>query len=64
METFERCPRFGSVENVTGKQSGYANVYREGSLLCWGQPLYHVICAKCGTVIRSYVKKPEKLAKS
>ena len=63
METLERCPHCGSLENVTGKQDGYAAVGRVGSLLGWGQPLYHVICAKCGTVIRSYVKKPEKLAK-
>lgn len=27
-----------------------------------GQVLIHVICKSCGTVLRSYVKNPEKLA--
>ncbi len=28
--------------------------------LC-GQPLHHIVCRKCGSVVRSYVENPEML---
>lgn len=55
----EKCPRCGCETSVIGVQSNQGEVYRKN--LLGGQTLYHVICLKCGSVIRSYVKKPEKL---
>lgn len=58
----DRCPYCGGSEFITGKQDGYAVVY--GVDTFWnGQVLYHVICRSCGSVVRSYVKKPERLLK-
>lgn len=59
MDNQEKCPRCGCENSVIGVQSPKGKVYRE--TLLGGQTLYHVICLKCGTVIRSYVEKPEKL---
>ena len=28
-----------------------------------GRPLYHSVCKKCGSVVRSFVREPEKLLK-
>ena len=30
---------------------------------CGGIGLYHSVCRNCGSVVRSYVKEPEKLLK-
>lgn len=58
----EVCPHCGARENVVGVQEGYSSVRPAYKLLSLKeQALYHVICAKCGTVIRSYVENPEKL---
>ena len=50
-----------SNRNVIGVQSGYATVSANKSLTFKTQNLYHVICLNCGSVIRSFVKNPEKL---
>ena len=56
------CPFCHGSEFVEGRQSGHAcisslqNVWYSGDL-------YHVICRRCGSVVRSYVKDPEKLLK-
>lgn len=56
------CPCCGGNKFVTGKQDGYAEVYPEDAFISFkSQKLYHDICINCGTVVRSYVKKPEKL---
>lgn len=61
MEQQEVCPHCGARDNVLGLQDGYAAIGKAKLLTMRTQGLYHVICAKCGTVIRSYVKEPEKL---
>ena len=55
------CPQCGSTNTVKGKQSGYGAVGKDTFLGGIGQALYHVFCADCGTLIRSYIKNPEKL---
>jgi len=58
----EVCPFCNGTEFLEGKQSGHAcisschNVWYSGDL-------YHVICRRCGSVVRSYVKEPEKMLK-
>ena len=45
-----------------GKQDGYAEVYPADKFFSFkSQKLYHEICLDCGTVVRSYIKNPEKL---
>lgn len=61
MDKNEKCPYCGSNKNVIGVQSGYASVSANKSLTFKTQILYHVICLDCGSVIRSFVKNPEKL---
>ncbi len=56
------CPFCGGQEFIRGVQSGYAQISASGwSLL--STDLYHEICRDCGSVVRSYVKEPEKLVK-
>lgn len=57
----EICSYCGSNDFVIGRHNGYGNVYPNKLISIRDQKLYHVICLKCGTVVRSYVKKPEKL---
>ena len=55
------CPYCGGTDFVIGKQAGYGAVMPEKArLIFFGQELYHDICRKCGTVVRSYIKEPEK----
>ena len=57
-----RCPYCGGSEIVTGFQDGYAAIvgvqHKFG-----GCALYYSVCRNCGSVVRSYVKDPEKLLK-
>ena len=57
----QNCPYCLGSKFVEGKQQGYSEVYGEGILTT--SPLYHQICLKCGSVVRSYVKDPQKLLK-
>ena len=62
MEKKDICPYCGCEEVVIGRQRSNAKVEPlERHFVLREQELYHVICLKCGSVIRSYVKKPEKL---
>lgn len=62
MEKTFTCPYCGGKKFVVGKQDGYAVISPENALtILKSQKLYHEICLDCGTVVRSYVKKPEKL---
>lgn len=56
------CPYCGGTEMIEACQNGYAVVSATGNKL-GGKPLYHSICRRCGSVVRSYVKEPEKLLK-
>ena len=56
------CPFCNGNEFIEAKQTGYAAI--SGCENIWsGADLYHVICRRCGSVVRSYVKDPEKLLK-
>ena len=53
-----------SRENVNKAQTnlGYATITSSERKLS-GMTLYHTVCLKCGSVVRSYVKEPGKLLK-
>lgn len=55
------CPWCDSKEIVIGEQMGYGNVQPNRFMTIKGEPLLHVICKNCGTVIRSYVEHPDNL---
>ena len=57
-----RCPYCGGTEMIEAFQSAYGAVAATSNKL-GGRTLYHSICAGCGSVVRSYVKEPEKLLK-
>ena len=62
MEKKDKCCYCGNETFVIGRQSYQgALTPAEKKLTLKGQELYHVICLNCGTVIRSYVKNPQKL---
>lgn len=58
-----RCPYCGGIEFIEAYQSGYAVITAVSNKAGWGQNLYHTVCRSCGSVVRSYVKEPEKLLK-
>lgn len=61
-EQQDRCPHCGSDDLKRYKQAGYGHVYpMKGILRIGGQTLIHLICRRCGTVVRSYVEHPETL---
>lgn len=57
------CSRCGASETILCKQpNGYASVTPADKKMAFsGQTLYHEICKSCGTVVRSFINKPEKL---
>ena len=56
------CPYCGGFEIIETYQVGYGAVAALQNKL-GGCPLYHSVCRNCGSVVRSYVKEPEKLLK-
>ncbi|MBR7081383.1 MAG: hypothetical protein IKI49_01560 [Oscillospiraceae bacterium] len=56
------CPYCGGSEMIEGVQCGYVAIL-ETSSRCIGCGLFHSVCRNCGSVVRSYVKEPEKLLK-
>jgi len=56
----ETCPYCGGTEFALGLQGGYAAVVAPEWKFAQ-TPIYHRVCLNCGTVVRSYVSKPEKL---
>lgn len=58
------CPICGGKKFVECVQDNYAALYPSNKIFSFkSHPLYHEICTNCGTVLRSYVKNPEKLIK-
>ncbi len=57
-----RCPYCGGEEMIEAFQSCYGAVTATSNVL-GGRTLYHMICRNCGSVVRSFVKEPEKLLK-
>ena len=58
----DRCPYCGGTEMIETFQTAYAAVTAVSNKL-GGVNLYHCVCRSCGSVVRSYVKDPEKLLK-
>jgi len=58
----EKCPCCGGTRMGFGKQTYYGGVSPIDKFLSTSQDLYHKICLNCGTVVRSYVKNPQKFA--
>ena len=56
----EPCRFCGNTEFVHGVQSFQGAVNGDG---LGAEILHHIICRKCGSVVRSYVDNPEKLLK-
>lgn len=56
----EKCPYFGGTEFGLGQQGGYAAIVAPAWKFAQ-TPIMHRVCLNCGTVVRSYVLKPEKL---
>lgn len=61
IEKTTACPYCGCKKTVTGVQSGYACIRPDKVFTLKSQALYHEICLDCGTVLRSYVKRPADL---
>ncbi len=61
MENKDKCPYCGKSNTVVARQNGYARISADKACTFKTQTLYHIICRECGTVIRSFVKKPGKL---
>lgn len=58
----QKCPYCGGIEVIESLQGGYATITATNNM--WGGvELYHSVCRNCGSVVRSYVKNPEKLLK-
>ncbi|MCQ2528880.1 MAG: hypothetical protein MJ108_07170 [Saccharofermentans sp.] len=56
------CQLCGNTEIIDCFQGGYAAISAECNK--WGgAALYHRVCRRCGNVVQSYVKEPEKLLK-
>lgn len=55
-----RCPYCGGTEIIEVYQTYYGAVSSVKNKL-HGADLYHSVCRNCGSVLRSYVKNPEKL---
>ena len=57
----QRCPFCGYGEFIEAKQWN-VEAYLQGEAL-FGQEIQHTVCRHCGSIVRSYVKEPEKLLK-
>ena len=55
----DKCPFCGSRNIGEGYQDGYATVRVKNKIFRSSQ-INYIICADCGSVLRSYVKEPEK----
>lgn len=58
----KECPYCGGTEFGKGYQRGYANLF-SGTFDLSGDNLHHIVCMNCGSIVRSYVKHPDKFKK-
>lgn len=58
----KECPYCGGTEFGEGYQRGYAKIVA-GVFNLGGDNLYHIICMNCGSVVRSYVRYPDRFKK-
>jgi ribosomal protein L37E len=59
----ERCPYCGNTEFIQAMQSYQGGIWGIENQWGLGQELHHIICRRCGSVVRSYVRYPEALLK-
>ncbi|NEW04663.1 transcription initiation factor TFIIIB [Paenibacillus sp. SYP-B3998] len=57
------CPECGETKFGEGTSRGEGRMYPSNKLFSMGSEITHVICIKCGLIIRSFVKEPEKFDK-
>ena len=56
------CPYCEGTDLFCAKQGGYGAVYVRQPVFKYRQAeLSHVICKRCGTVVRSFLENPEEL---
>lgn len=56
------CPFCHGSEFIEAKQEGHAQISSMQNGWYSGV-LYHTVCRRCGSVVRSFVKDPEKMLK-
>ncbi len=56
------CPFCNGNEIIEALQGGYGAISATSNKM-GGVALYHSVCRQCGSIVRSYVKEPEKLLK-
>ena len=54
------CPFCGGNEMIETYQTAYGALTAKSNPL-GGCALYHSVCRRCGSIVRSFVKEPEKL---
>lgn len=55
----KKCPYCGGTEFGEGYQSFQARMQSKNNVFKNSQ-IFHVICLDCGSIVRSYVEKPDK----
>lgn len=55
----KECPFCGEKKFIEASRKGWEQEIGTGFLN--KTKLHHIICLECGSVVRSYVKNPEKL---
>lgn len=55
------CPYCGNREFTKGMQSHQGSVYYPDKIITSGHSVHHIICTRCGSIVRSYVYHPEQL---
>ena len=58
----EFCPFCNGTEMIEAFQGSQGAIFGVNNKMT-GTALYHSVCRNCGSVVRSYVKDPEKLLK-
>ncbi len=58
----KECPYCEGTEFGEGCQRGYAKLVT-GTFDLGGQDIYHIVCMNCGSIVRSYVRHPDKFKK-
>lgn len=63
MKDYSKCPYCGEKEFVEARETGVGITCTNRKFINGRmQMLYHTVCKNCGTVVRSYVKKPKELS--
>lgn len=53
------CPQCGGTDLIKGKQTAHGSVVPYNSItFLKSRSLIHLICRRCGTVVRSYIEDP------